>query len=348
MNYKNMIGGNKLPKVSVIIPVYNVEKYVKRCIESIINQTLKDIEIIIVDDGSTDNSLYIVEEYANNDSRIKLYSKKNEGLGLTRNFGITRSTGEYIAFLDSDDFVEKDFLERLYNLARKNDADICFGETKKFFNSTGKIYDFEIFNKNPNMELSSKEILYSIFNVKNVYNFHLNMSVWRAIYKKDIIDKNNIKFLSEREVLSEDIFFNFDFLENSLKKPVFCTGTYYYYCFNDTSLTNTYRADRFEKSVIFRERLIEKAIRYNEYNKLKSYIDDFFIGYTRFAIKQEIRNSKKGILQIYNVVDKILNNEIVEEALKSKNKEDWKRNFFDFLLRHKLKMLIIFIYKIHS
>lgn len=105
--------------VSVIVPVFNTEKYLKKCIESILNQSLRNIEIIFIDDGSTDNSLTIIEEYAKKDKRIKIISKLNEGQGIARNMGITEACGQYIAFIDSDDFVEKDMLEKLYNTSKK-------------------------------------------------------------------------------------------------------------------------------------------------------------------------------------------------------------------------------------
>ena len=112
-------------KVSVIVPVYNVDLYLVECLDSIINQTLKEIEIICVDDCSTDNSYMILEEYSKKDSRIKLIKhKENRGLGPARNTGIENATGEYISFIDSDDYVSLDFLENLYSTAKKFDLDI--------------------------------------------------------------------------------------------------------------------------------------------------------------------------------------------------------------------------------
>ena len=114
-----------MAKVSVIIPVYNVEKYISRCLESLANQTLKDLEILIVNDGSTDNSRSIIEKYLKKHSlRIKYFEKQNGGLSSARNYGLKYATGEYIAFLDSDDYVEKDMYEDMYKIAKKDDADM--------------------------------------------------------------------------------------------------------------------------------------------------------------------------------------------------------------------------------
>ena len=110
-------------KVSVIIPVYNVEPYLKQCMDSVVGQTLKDIEIICVDDGSTDNSLDILREYAAEDSRIQIIEQKNAGAGAARNNGMRYATGKYLSFLDSDDFFEPRMLEKAYDLAEKDQAD---------------------------------------------------------------------------------------------------------------------------------------------------------------------------------------------------------------------------------
>ena len=111
-------------KLSVIIPVYNVENYLRECLDSITSQTVKDIEIICIDDGSTDNSPKILKEYQKKDSRIKIITKENGGQASARNLGIKKAQGEYIAFIDSDDFIESEMLEKLYTKAKDNNLDI--------------------------------------------------------------------------------------------------------------------------------------------------------------------------------------------------------------------------------
>ena len=113
------------PKISVIVPIYNAELYLEQCIESVLNQTLRDIELLLIDDGSTDSSFLICEKYKKRDNRIQLYTNKNVGQGLERNFGIKKSTGEYIAFLDSDDQYKENMLEKLYQRAIETNADIA-------------------------------------------------------------------------------------------------------------------------------------------------------------------------------------------------------------------------------
>ena len=106
-------------KVSIIVPVYNVEKYLKRCLDSITNQTLKELEIICINDGSTDNSLKILKQYAHKDKRISIINKQNEGLSVARNTGMEAASGEYIGFVDSDDWIDLDFYKKLYTTAKK-------------------------------------------------------------------------------------------------------------------------------------------------------------------------------------------------------------------------------------
>ena len=106
-----------MTKISIIVPIYNVEKYLKRSLDSLVNQTLEDIEIILVDDGSTDNSHKIAEDYKENYSNVLLVTKENGGLSDARNFGLQYASGEYIAFIDSDDYVESQMFERMYNLS---------------------------------------------------------------------------------------------------------------------------------------------------------------------------------------------------------------------------------------
>ena len=124
---------NEEIKVSVVIPVYNTEKYVREAVESIMNQTLRELEIIIINDGSTDNSLQVVEELAAADSRIQVYSQSNQGLSMARNAGITHAHGRYIYFMDSDDLLEKDAMELCYSKCEEKELDFVFFDAQSFF-----------------------------------------------------------------------------------------------------------------------------------------------------------------------------------------------------------------------
>ena len=336
---------NKI-KVSIIIPVYNVEKYISRCLDSVINQTLKEIEIILVNDGTKDNSLEICEKYAKQDNRIKIFSKKNEGLGLTRNYGIKRASGEYIGFLDSDDFIDFDFYEKLYNQALKENVDACFACIKTYLNS----------KENPKIEkipfkndvVSSKELMYNLLHVKNYNEYkneYMSMCVWRSIYKKDIIEEKNILFESERKFISEDILFNIDFCMAS-KNISFVRNTYYYYCVNGNSLTTTYKEDRFEKDIVLYNEIIRRLKKYGEYECVKKGLYSLFLCYDRAEIKQEVFCNFKDKKDVLKKIKKIITDKSVKEALKYKENESIQRSLYDFLIRLKCVKLIYFITKL--
>lgn len=167
-------------KVSILIPVYNTEKFLRKCLDSVINQTLKEIEIIITNDGSKDYSEKIIKEYINRDSRIKYTKQKNLGLGATRNKGISLATGEYIAFLDSDDWVDKDYYEIMYENAKKNKSDLVVS-SHNVVRGEKKI--------NINKKNNSKE-KYLI----DLLNGNQPGFSWNKLYKTDLIKRNNLKF----------------------------------------------------------------------------------------------------------------------------------------------------------
>ena len=128
-----------MAKVSIIVPVYNVEKYIEKCLKSLVNQTLKDIEIIIVNDGTKDNSQRIVDKYTKKYDFVKSYIKENGGLSSARNYGLKYANGEYIAFVDSDDYVDKDMYEIMYNKAKSNDFDVVVCNLKYIYDSSASL-----------------------------------------------------------------------------------------------------------------------------------------------------------------------------------------------------------------
>ena len=191
-------------KVSLIIPIYNVEKYLRECLDSVVNQTLKDIEIILIDDGSTDSSLSICKEYAKNDDRIKILTQKNQGAAIARNKGIELAKGDYISIIDSDDYFDLKMLEKLYNKAINNNLDITICYSQEINDSDKKIsnLDYSI-NKE---YLPSKEIFnYKDF-TKFIFNFCIGWS-WDKLYKREFVIENNLKFQNLRS--TNDLFFVF-------------------------------------------------------------------------------------------------------------------------------------------
>lgn len=179
-------GGRCMKKVSVIIPVYNVAPYLRKCLDSVIGQTYENLEIILINDGTKDASLSICEEYKNKDSRIRLYSQKNQGLSAARNLGIDHATGEYITFVDSDDWLELEFVETLVTELERTDSDIAVGNFNKFEmeKSLFHIYalekDYYVKTYTPN------EWYDNIFSVANLSLCFV--TAWGKVYKRNLFD----------------------------------------------------------------------------------------------------------------------------------------------------------------
>jgi len=207
-----------MSKVSIIIPVYNTEKYLKRCLDSVINQTLKDIEIICINDCSTDNSLKILKEYAKSDNRIKIIDfRENKGVAVARNEAMKIAKGEYIGFLDSDDYIDLDFYEKLYNKAKENNSDLVIGN-----------WYWVGSNNNNN--------IFDIVELVKINKFNYNQAFTLGLYKKELLKQYNIKFI-EKCSFGEDRIVplmasyyskNFSIVEDTF---------YYYYRANTNSAT---------------------------------------------------------------------------------------------------------------
>ena len=186
-------------KVSVIVPVYNVEKFIDKCLNSLVKQSLKEIEIIVVNDGTKDNSQKIIDKYVKKyPDKIKSYIKENGGQGSARNYGLKKASGEYIGYVDSDDFVEKDMYKKLYNKAKENNYDIVVcGNYNVSEDYQNKNIDAFINNYNTDLE--------------NI--FFGKMAVWNKIYKRDILIKNKLEF--KEKVWYEDLAFTLKAIMNS-------------------------------------------------------------------------------------------------------------------------------------
>lgn len=215
-----------MAKVSIIVPIYKVEKYLKKCVDSLLNQTLKDIEIILVDDGSPDTCGKICDEYAKKDKRIKVIHKENEGLSMSRNIGIVHAESEYIGFIDSDDYVAEDMYELLYNNIIKYQADISICGLYDCY-SKNKIPQY--CNENECLVLNNKEALkIALEGIK----FSVNAT--NKLYKKDLF--SDIKFPKGK--LSEDAFTIPQILSIS-SKVVFDSSPKYYYIHRENSITTS-------------------------------------------------------------------------------------------------------------
>jgi len=208
------------PKVSIIVPIYNAEKYLKKCLISLVKQYLHDIEIICIDDGSTDDSLEIITEFAKKDNRIVFLHKSNSGYGHTMNTGLSLAKGEYIGIIEPDDFAKLTMFNDLYQCAKKHDADVVksdyyhYTKLNKLIRKAGKIPFFKS-NKITNIE-------------KDPSLLKITPSIWSAIYKKDFLVNNNIKFLETPGASYQDTSFSFKALSLA-KKIALLSNAYVHY-----------------------------------------------------------------------------------------------------------------------
>ncbi len=211
-----------MPKISVIVPVYNAERYLRECLDSIISQSLSDIEILTVDDGSTDSSPEILREYAERDERIKLLSQKNSGYGRAMNLGLSSARGEYVAIVESDDYIDGNMFSELYEIARKHGADFVKSDFYEF--TTPKI-ESEKYVMTP----TSKRYYNKVLSAKEhpiIFRFILN--TWTGIYKRDFLEKNNVRHNETAGASYQDNGFFFQTVALA-QRAVFTDKAYYHY-----------------------------------------------------------------------------------------------------------------------
>ena len=195
------MSGYKQPSVSVVVPVYNGKKYLRQCLDSIVGQTLRDMEIIVINDGSTDGSLEIINEYANKDDRVIVIDKPNEGYGKTMNRGIEAATGEFIGIVESDDWIEPDMVETLYGITKLHNVDVVKSRYIPFDDRSGKT------GKMSSMPEHDTERV--IDPRRNSLIFYVQPSIWSAIYRREFLNANKIRFLESPGASFQDTSFNF-------------------------------------------------------------------------------------------------------------------------------------------
>lgn len=281
--------GLKNPKVSIIVPVFNVEKYLYQCVVSIIEQTYKNIEIVLVDDGSSDNSGSICDFFSKIDSRIIVLHQKNRGVSFTRNIGTKRATGDYIMYLDSDDWIEKETCEVAIEAAQKNDAEVVFWSYEKTFAKRDSVR-IPLFETDRLFEGTERQWLHRRMiglvgkeltapTKTDAFN-----SPWGKLYRKDIIETNNIVFLDHKEVGSEDVLFNIQVFW--LIKKAYYIHRFFNYYRQDTpnALTKTHKSALFPRFL-----------------NLFSYIDSFMMK-NHLSGDYQIALNNRIALSIINIV----------------------------------------------
>ena len=303
---------NSTPLVSIIIPIYNVENYLEQCIISVIHQTYKNLEIILVNDGSPDNSLEICEQWKRADSRIKLINKDNGGLSDARNCGLRVSTGELVLFVDSDDWISINMVENMVNEMIQNDVDLVVCDFIRAFPDSF----MEKNNKQdfPPKVVSVDEFLKLVLEDKVVTNH-----AWRRLYKKKYIPEE--VFPKNRNF--EDIFSTPKFVKN-ISKVLIVNDAYYYYRVNDSSIVNNLNYKNVKDH--FDAFLTSNSIVMNSYPSLAPYVQKALPS----QLKVILRDAKKVIPQDNEIKNLIQD---IKFSLKSYSifKTASKKDFFDLL-----------------
>lgn len=307
-----------MPKISVIIPVYNTGRFLKTCLDSIIKQTLKEIEIIVINDGSKDDSINILNSYSEVDDRIIILDLPNKGVSSARNSGINIAKGEFIMFVDSDDWIDIDTCEKVYNKAIGENADtiiFCY----KSESLSGSI-DRHLFPSNK-IKFINEEVYGSLFcgvlgltkeKLKKPESLDSLVSVWGKLYKTEIIKKNNISYMDLKFIPSECQLFNLQYLRYSFKAIYIDECLYHYRRNNTTSLTKGYREGLFDKWLFW----IEYVKDFLDNNKEKKQAYDAYYSRICFSLIPLSGNllKQRNFRITYNALKQILNHENYKEA----------------------------------
>lgn len=327
-----------LRKISVVIPVYNVEKDLDRCISSVIMQDFQELEVILVDDGSTDASGAMCDAYQDQYQNIKVVHQKNGGLAAARNTGLRYATGDYVSFVDSDDYLEENAYLDLARYIQKNKCDICyFGHYRE--TETQKLaYDIVP----STLIYSEKEEILGRFlsgalNGRNSGKGECftGLSVCCGVYSRRLLEEHGIIFASEREILSEDIVFNLQACMHAQRIAIY-PHYLYHYVTRGQSLTQKYRRDRFEAALRMDAALRTVAQNNHLSELLEQGIMNCFFMNLIVCLKQEVLYEKaNGHQRVMEKLKRIGNNPETRRYLKIYRSKDWKRHFLLEILRHK-------------
>lgn len=310
-------------KVSIIVPIFNMQKYLPACIESIIGQTLKEIEIILVDDGSTDKSLEICKKYAMRDHRIKIITQDNSGVSAARNKGLEVASGEYIGFVDADDWIEREMYESMYGQAQRIKAEVILCDyVEQEEKQKNKQYHIE--NTVLISQQEKEEFIISLLAGNDLLGTgcrNLCRGVYVYLYKHSLIEKIGIKF-DPQIAIGEDFLFNVQILFKANKIGV-NQGKYYYYRTNEASATQKYRPDL----ELEHEVLMDKIEEILEKNTLKNKLEkQLVIMRLTYLIKNVVNESCRDNHKAYRFKIKKIKNMCgkpkMQEALKKYNTRD--------------------------
>lgn len=323
---------DKNPEISIIVPVYNTEQYISRCIESILNQTFKDFELILIDDGSQDRSGEICDEYAKKDNRIRVFHNNNQGVSATRNYGINISKGKYLMFCDSDDWVADTWCEELYNtiLAYPNSWITC-----NFFQVDNESKKQRVIKNNLNeINTLEKDDFYIVF------KSGMSIYSWNKIFDKEKINRFQIRF-NENTSLGEDVEFGIDYLKISENIIILNRNLYYYLINHQGTLSSKKYDDYFDYLIHFYK--LRRVYIKDCY--LEEFCSDYFYQFSHALSDRINLNNNESFISKLKYNQKAINTSEFIECLNNKSctNEDEK---YTKLLKTKNYYIIYFYLQI--
>ena len=307
--------------ISVVVPVYNTELVLSRCVSSLLNQTYEHLEILLIDDGSTDNSGTICDEYARKDDRISVFHTSNFGAAHARNTGIEKAKGRFVTFVDSDDYVDNTIIEVLENDITTNDSDLSISSLQE-----EEFHDFCI-------NISSENEEEIMFLSERYLIFGPTQKMYRTEIVKQIRFPENIKY-------GEDLLFNLEYLKR-IKSISYVNKKLYYYCRTDDGLSAKNRWDMFENDIVLHKALSEWYESIGIFNdKEKSFLYDRVIGTAINSICQTFKKDYPfGFFETQQLIKNIVNNDMVRESLKYVDIDKYAK-WQVYLVKHKKAFLL--------
>lgn len=334
--------------VSVVVAIYNIKKYIDRCIKSIVNQTYKRLDIILVDDGSTDGSSRICDEWEKKDKRISVIHKTNGGLSDARNEGLQKAMGKYLCFIDGDDYIEENMINVTYHCAINNDADMViysnYAVNNKNKVTKQLISSRKVYSGSEIMSLLFKECIGTL--PHNRSDYEVGFSPWGRLYRRKLLINHNIRFKSERVLIYEDLMFLLDSMP-VVKKAIVLNKPLYDYCENAESLTRKTDPTRFYR--------LKKQYFYLKHNS--TYNSEIFsdpeislrfkrtvLGYIRNAISRLSNDSYRSSLR------KICTDKLSKEVLQNYpiRQLPIKQRLFAYSFKYRLYFLMIAMVKLNN
>jgi len=338
------------PKVSVVVPIYNVECYLDRCVQSLVNQTLKEIEIILVDDGSPDKCPEICDEYAKKGYCIKVIHKQNAGLGMACNSGIEVASGDYIAFCDSDDYVGAEMYETMYEAALEYHADVVFTgiqtvDEHGVVKPMSKPVQKAVLSQRKQIEAYLLDMVASEPSAVNDRDIQMSAKV--VLYSREMIEKYHLRFESERVFISEDLIWHIDVLAHASCVCLLPETFYYYYC-NTTSLSKKVRTDRFVLFKSLHNEILRRCHSYGVSDEIKLRADRLLIGYARSDLKKVFNSIELSFKQKRELMVQVCEDAVWENIFKTYPIQvmAWRHRVVLYLMEHKCYLLLNLLFRL--